>query len=152
MNSFSHLSKAFLVAFICYGCDVHVSPTPTVTKIRYGVSSGECVGYCDEDLTLTSTKLTFEMTSVDQMPVSCSQTFTKPLWTSLTKKIDVEKFNETEAVSGCPGCTDIPVEWIEITTAFTIHKVSFDYGDAPEEAKDYIEDLRALMRGMNKCN
>lgn len=57
---------------------------------------------------------------------------------------------EPNTISRCPGCTDQPVEWIEVTFSDHTKKAArYNVGDGPVGIRDLVEKLNALMEKLH---
>ncbi len=121
----------------------------TFDYVRYGISFNMCLGYCMRQVEITESDITFLARGwnfTDTIPdITCSQDITSDEWYELYSKIDMDAFNSLPEFIGCPDCADGGAEWIEISKEGDAHKVTFEYGDAPEEVESYINILRSYM-------
>ncbi len=120
-----------------------------IISIKYGTSFGECQGYCKRSIEITESAIKFMAEGWydnNKLPdIYVTQEFASQDWQKLGSKIDLVIFRNLEEVIGCPDCDDGGAEWIEITTTELSHKITFECDNEPEEVKEYIEELSALM-------
>jgi len=123
--------------------------------VRYGTSFNMCLGYCLRQVEITESEVTFVAKGwnfSDTIPdINCSQDITSGEWYELNSKIDLDSFNALPETIGCPDCADGGAEWIEIKREGTIHKVTFEYGSAPQEVSSCIGILRNYMQSDSYC-
>ena len=146
-----------VVTLLIVGCTQKTTPEqpstgqPSATTsqqltIKTGTSFGECVGYCKQDITITSEEIIFHKSGwgqeypeiTQEVPISDEQ------WNRLMDSVDFEKFNSLQDVIGCPDCADGGAEWIEINNGKSTKKVTFEYGDTISEIDDLILELRKI--------
>jgi hypothetical protein len=127
---------------------------PNISKIQYGASFGECIGYCKQDITITSSKIEYSKSgwSDTLKTISCNESTDSSTWAELMKEIDPSAFNGLQETIGCPDCADGGAEWIEIESGASKHKVTFEYMNEPVAVKLYIDKLRSLRNKFKDCN
>jgi hypothetical protein len=117
--------------------------------IKYGISFGECLGYCQFDLTITESAIVFHKNGFDLeglLPeISATEIIDAENWEELVYKIDFASFLSLDSIIGCPDCTDGGAEWVEIKNRDIIYKVTFEYLDEPDEFSAYIDILRNYL-------
>lgn len=125
-----------------------------ITKIQYGTSFGMCVGRCKTELTATFKLTELEKASWDNSieAVRCTKETTCEEWLEMTKKIDLTEFFSMQESYGCPDCADGGAEWMLIYTGSSRHRVTFEYGNPPEELRPYIAQYRALAESFENCD
>ncbi|MAG02813.1 hypothetical protein CMI42_05740 [Candidatus Pacearchaeota archaeon] len=125
-----------------------ISITSQELIIKTGTSFGECLGYCEEDITIVKENIVFHKNGrgqddlfpevTEEVPISPEQ------WNALLNSLDLEKFSSLDDVIGCPDCADGGAEWIEIDNGETTKKVTFEYGDSISEIDSFILSLRKI--------
>lgn len=70
----------------------------------------------------------------------------------ITSQIDQESFKKLKSTYGCPDCADGGAEWVEIKVGMNTKRVTFEYGNPPEELKVLNEQLRAIQQQYDKKN
>jgi hypothetical protein len=127
---------------------------PADFQIKYGTSFGMCVGYCNNEIKVSTKEVVLNSTSRNETPAvkTCSRILTESEWNSLKNGFVVEKFMELKETYGCPDCADGGAEWVEITANGTTKKVMYEYNKAPEELKEQVAMLKEIMTSLNKCN
>ena len=112
-----------------------------VTTILHGKAFGHCAGYCIWEQTYTADELISSKTShrADQYPeVKITRAFTEADMKRLLEDFDLEKFRQLPETIGCPDCADGGSEYIEITTAGTKKRVTFENGKAPYGFENFV--------------
>ncbi|MCX6227268.1 MAG: hypothetical protein NTV01_21405 [Bacteroidia bacterium] len=143
----------FISILIVSGCKKDTCSCGYV-KIEYGTSFGECMGYCKRDISITSDKIVFTKSGWDNSVKTkhCDQDIADDDFSDLTGKIDLQDFKDLDEVIGCPDCADGGAEWIRIVTPDSDKKVTFEYGNEPDEVKAFIEILRNYLKGFENCD
>lgn len=121
----------------------------SLVQIKYGTSFGECIGYCKKDLTLKSGTVFYKhygwVNTVE--PITYSDILEENIWSYLKEKLDIASFMALPTTIGCPDCADGGAEWIEIELVNgDKHKVTFEYYNEPNAVKNYISELREMMK------
>ena len=120
-----------------------------IISIEYGTSFGECLGYCQHSIKITSNLIEYEAVSIvspEEFPdIHYQKSITTDEWDEITDEINFLVFRNLDEVIGCPDCTDGGAEWIDIETSSVSHKVTFEYMNEPEEVTDLINELRELL-------
>ena len=146
-------SYVFILIFISAGCKKDCN-CYSILKIEYGVSFGECMGYCRRDISITPDKIVFTKSgwsgSTDTR--HCTEKIESRDFESLTGKISVSEFKKLDEVIGCPDCADGGAEWIRIVTPGLDKKVTFEYGNEPVVVHMCIGILRDYLKGFDNCN
>ncbi len=118
--------------------------------IKYGISFGECLGYCKRSIDISDSDITFMKKGWEIEGTLPDITLTEPLddkfWTQLIEKIDFADFSRLDSIIGCPDCADGGAEWIEIKKAGQVHKIIFENRNEPKAVKDYIGILRTYLQ------
>ena len=126
-----------------------------IRKITFGQLQNHCLGYCSEQIEITSEGITYikEAPNDNSLPPqTCSDTLAKGEWDLPVSKIDVEAFkNLPDTTALYPEGEDPEVSaWVEIETQKT-NKVVFPKGQEPSETKDYIDKLRKYLNSFEGC-
>ena len=77
----------------------------------------------------------------------CQTTMPDSTWLALIGAISLNEFNDLPESIGCPGCADGPVEWIEIETITSSHRVTFD----PFELPPTLSNLYAAIEQVDSA-
>lgn len=114
--------------------------------LSYGTSFGECIGYCQTELTLTAASITYTLRSQVTMQPDRRYVSRMPpgLWRDLTARVAAIRFEALDDVYGCPDCADGGAEWVEVHEGLFAKRVTFEYRNAPEPLGALTEDLRAM--------
>jgi hypothetical protein len=112
-----------------------------------GTSFGMCAGYCTTMLEVSPTSATLTETSRDPVRQP-TRTRTLPLspseWQRIQAAVEPNVFTSVAGVHGCPDCADGGAEWIELKTAQSVARVTFQYGQAPPAIARLQGEIRAL--------
>jgi hypothetical protein len=125
-----------------------------VETISYGTSFGMCVGYCVNNLSIASEKVTFSKSKNGQTPdtKTCTSLITVTELNAIKGLIDSDKVAKLPETIGCPDCADGGAEWVSLTVKGKTHKIVFEYGKAPAELAAVVVKLRALKEAFKNCN
>ena len=127
-----------------------------VVSINYGTSFGECIGYCNNNITVTDTNVLLEKkgwSNIVTLPeVTETTVVTAAVLQELFEKVDFDAFLNLEEVIGCPDCADGGAEWVEIITEDQSYKVTYEYFNEPEVLKELAAALRELNASLQKDN
>jgi hypothetical protein len=156
-SKFLLFSIVFMILF-SFSCnkDEKTAVNKTMTKIRYGTSFGECMGYCMNEMVIEQTNVKLKSTSWDtaNYPVKqCQKSISAEKWNELTGLTYGISFNSLDSIYGCPDCADGGAEWVEITTPEWKHKVTVDYSgpNRPVVLEALLDSLRALKTTFKGC-
>ncbi|MEJ2884291.1 hypothetical protein [Pedobacter sp. GR22-6] len=115
--------------------------------ITHGSSFGHCQGMCNKELKLYPKKTEFKTWSngpgISQLEKGVATTGKD--YEAILAKIDVKKFKRLKNTYGCPDCADGGAEWISLKMGFSTKKVTFEFGNPPEELKSINDDLRKVQ-------
>jgi hypothetical protein len=142
-----------ILLFSNFSCEDETEPGK-VTYLSYGTSFGECLGYCIREVVVGGNIVFTKRgwSTGELLPdSSCSYTFIRDPLPDYLDDIDLSAFLEMEETIGCPDCADGGAEWLELGFEDLVKRVTFEYGNEPEEFADIIPDLRKLMEGFNDC-
>lgn len=119
--------------------------TPSSDFIKYGMSFGECSGYCItentyQELQITSVRKAWRDT-VNYPPKITTYRISKTDWNKYYESLDFNAFSKLPKVTGCPDCTDGGAGWIELSKSGNTHKVTFDLQNPPTELESLIKQL-----------
>lgn len=141
--------KNYLFLFMMMGllvsCEKNEGNPSEIKQLGYGTSFGMCVGYCTNAMVLKSGSVIYSRSGWnDQVtPIKCTENLTQISWDSFKKTVDLSKFFSLPEIIGCPDCADGGAEWLEIEEfSGKKYKVTFEYGNAPEELKNAVAALR----------
>lgn len=145
------LAVLILVASLA-GCEFPAVPGSTDgVVIRSGTSFGMCVGYCSTELSLSEREVRFirSSRSAEYPPLTRHQAMSAERWNAIRAAIDWNALAGLEAVYGCPDCADGGAEWIEVTSAGTTKRVTFEYGAELPELASLQGQIRALREHLD---
>jgi hypothetical protein len=127
--------------------------TPDNLVIKYGIWGGWNPETEDIKIIPTSVLYTFTYrdSSGNSKSTNCTSFLNKPSYDSIYFAINIPRFNKLPEVTGCPGCADGKVEWIEITSPSSSHKVTFEPADAPVEVQKILPFLRRHLADFKYC-
>ena len=120
-----------------------------IQLVEYGTSFGECMHYCKNTIVITPSTITFTSSSnvvnSNYPDIIINAEFSSENWDNLLNEINFLTFRNLEEVIGCPDCVDQGAEWVKIVTEDLSHKVTYEYGDEPEELEDLVEVLKTYF-------
>jgi hypothetical protein len=123
---------------------------------RYGSFFGECLGYCQTEIKIereSIQKKSKGWNQYDELPKTERIEIVNSIYfEELTRYLDFNKFKKLDEVLGCPDCADGGGEWVEIRRNGQTSKVTFEYGNAPEELSNIIGLLRAYASSFNAAS
>jgi len=125
-------------------CEKNDGNPSEIKQLGYGTSFGMCVGYCTNSILLRSGTVMYSRSGWnDQVtPIKCTENMTRISWESFKKIVDLNEFFSLPEIIGCPDCADGGAEWVEIENfSGKKYRVTFEYGNAPEELKDVVSAL-----------
>ena len=151
MKKIYKLILVILIVSLFPGCEKTGSDyySQDTEYVKYGISFGECLGYCRYDLTITGSTIVFHKNGFDLeglLPeISATEIIDAENWEELVYKIDFASFLSLDSIIGCPDCTDGGAEWVEVKNRDVIHRVTFEYMDEPSDLAAYIDLLRDYL-------
>ena len=126
-------------------------PPSTISQeliIKTGTSFGMCLGYCQQDITITKDKIVIHKSGRNQdgplpevtedIPISSEQ------WDTLISSLKIDEFNSLDDRIGCPDCADGGAEWIEIIDGDTTKRVTFEYSDTISQIENFVIEIRKI--------
>lgn len=117
------------------------------TEIKSGTFFGLCYGYCQTQIDIINKNVIFTVSGWDttNYPIkTLDGILSNQEWDSLLELIDMDTLLSLDNIIGCPDCADGGGEWIEITKADTIKRVTFEYGMTVEPIQNLIEKVRVI--------
>lgn len=141
-----------LISVICFFvCSCTNELDKRILKVNYGTSFGECVGFCQKQLAISSDSIHYTaICNACMTPMHARKDIysspTKTEWDSIRNNIPISSFWVLPEVIGCPDCADGGAEWLEIWLENgEKHKVTFEYNNEPVVLKQYLPKLRRLL-------
>lgn len=118
-------------------------PSSQQPVFSYGISFGECLGYCYGTLTITEGKAALVRSSWNALPArEGSENLAAGEWAQLVKSLRWAEFQSLPDTLGCPDCADGGAEWVQAAFPDEEKRVTFEYGhDLPG-----FSDLLSLLR------
>jgi hypothetical protein len=117
-----------------------------IESITYGTDycSGKCIGFCRKQKKYNSKYIisTEEYCKQDNKPKIDTTIIDKTRWTNICNYVELDKFLKVPSITGCPGCSDGGIEWIEIVTTKRTHKIKFEYNHFIKEIGGLLVILR----------
>lgn len=117
-------------------------------SIKTGTYFGECLGYCNDELSITSEKMIYLKTTnvkdetypdiVEEAAITTED------WNDLVALVDLDTFNALPDTIGCPDCADQGGEWVEISDGRTTKRIDFELGASVAEIDRLVSRLRGL--------
>ncbi len=157
---------AFAVFILIAGCRPQQSGAPDASPsvrertgnaeptliIRSGTFAGECVGYCERELQITSKELAFE--EHDRTGKSPTRRYRRPIksdeWHDLLSRVDRAALNALPNEIGCPDCADGGGEWLEVDFGDARKRVTFDRGADVPQVRQLLTKVRALEASIER--
>lgn len=129
------------------GCDKNKMTNDMVVK--YGSSFGMCVGYCQKELQVSSTCITFTKRKNGNKPdtKTSKKTISEADLNQIKSIIGNLSLTLLPEVIGCPDCADGGAEWIEVNAGGVKRKITFEYGKAPKELETLVSQLKTMQDG-----
>lgn len=113
--------------------------------LETGTSFGECFGYCQRQLTITPSEITYRQASFNDLP---TETYTLEYdpqrFDQLILLLDPVTFNQQPHVSGCPDCADGGAEWYRLTENGNVKEIVIEYGDSVDGLNEFLLAARSL--------
>lgn len=121
--------------------------------IKSGTSFGKCIGYCETELIINGTEVSFKELarglSGQMLP---DRFFTDSIavdeWNELVGNFDWDTFAALDSVIGCPDCTDGGAEWIEVEYFGRIKKVTFEFGESLDGLDTFVMKIRQIRKNI----
>jgi hypothetical protein len=137
----------FLIMMIglLFSCEKNEVNPSDIKQLGYGTSFGMCVGFCNNSMLLKSGMITYSRSGWNNQveSIKCTEKMTQLSWDTIKKSVDLNEFFALPEILGCPDCADGGAEWLEIENfSGKKYKVTFEYGNAPEELKNIVKALR----------
>jgi len=129
--------------------------TEKVQEIGYGTSFGMCAGYCLNNVVVVNTgEITFSKTAngINPSTKTCTKEITEAEVRTLKGLVKASDFNKLPEVIGCPDCADGGAEWVALKLEGKLKRVTFEYGNAPDEIKELVIKLREIKESFKDCN
>jgi len=86
--------------------------------VRTGSYAGMCVGYCDHQTTIGPKSIRLVTRAFDDKAkypdMESKRAITKKDWETLEASIDAKVLAALDVRTGCPGCADEVVNWVEV--------------------------------------
>ena len=121
----------------------NVESTPI---IRSGTFAGECVGYCNRELQITSKELVFEKKDGLKKRPTCRyrRSVESTEWHDLLSQVDRAALEALPNTIGCPDCADGGGEWLEADFGDIKKRLTFDRGADVPQVRQLLTKVRAL--------
>lgn len=129
--------------------------------ISFGQSFGECIGYCESEITVTETITDFSARgwNDEPLPPVTGQAATDvALWRSLVLAVNTKEIGSLPDEVGCPDCDDGGARWISVSRVSSslpqetlfFKKVSFEFDNPPVELKPLVDLLAPVRTELSK--
>lgn len=118
-----------------------------IEYVKYGTSFGHCVGLnCNKSYTFSKNEISYARRANGHMTDSLVQrtSIETEQWENLINSIKDSGIKKLPNRIGCPDCADGGSEWVEINEGNKITRVTFEYGNAPNEIKSVIRIAKRL--------
>lgn len=136
------------------GCNIaHEEPVAPVAGptqvVRTGTSFGNCIGYCNTEMTIDSTEVTLTKSAGGRSathPPDSIKTLTISLdeWRAINEAADFTTLATLDTIIGCPDCADGGAEWIELRRGDAVKRVTIEYGTTIPPIKELMDRVRAV--------
>ena len=148
-----HLAYALLLAATAAFAQQPAAPQRSapgahIVRIEYGSSSGMCLGYCQQQTTVTPgavrtlsrSNASLEGHRDPEHPdVKSRHKITAEQWQRAQAAIDTDYLFSLPDRIGCPGCVDEPIDWIAVEYSDGTKKsVECNAGGPPTELADKV--------------
>lgn len=140
-----------IAIFTSISCDDNnsVPIDKEITKVSYGTSFGECVGYCIKHIEVSDVQIKFYKYGWEfgkMLPeININDSIKNNYFQKLVEQVDFNAFTQLQPVIGCPDCADGGAEWIEIQRGDSTYKVTFEYYNEPAELTCLVNYLRTYI-------
>lgn len=118
--------------------------------IRTGVYMGECLGYCYQDMTITSNDVVHIKYALPQDPswpdIVHQVSMGVDEWNKLVQDLDLQAFWALPRTIGEPDAADQGGEWVEISDGQKTKRVDFALDADIDEISPFLETLRELRK------
>lgn len=144
----------FLFSMVVTACKKDKERPNDTLAISYGLDVGMCRGYCNTNLTVKKDLLVMKRTDNNPAVAAkiCERTISTEDWNTLKTSINLIEFSKLKDTYGCPGCTDLGINWVEITYNGTTKRVTFESGKEPDKMAAYLNILRKHSDSFKDCN
>jgi hypothetical protein len=122
---------------------------PKVVRVRMGTYAGMCIGWCDSETTIDSKSIVV----VNKSPgdprrypeLKMTTSITKQDWNDVLDSVDASVLSAMNGRTGCPGCADEQVQWLEVEFSDGTKKgISYNQGTGPRVIADFITRLGSV--------
>jgi hypothetical protein len=131
--------------------------TPTNIKvIKWGTYAGECLVYCNQEITLTTKTIGYSLTS--KVPDANNPDIKKQSknnqndWSKLINALDLQAFLSLQPKIGDPDAADQGGEFIAISFDSKTHRVDFVREREIPEISAFLDVLRAITTKISDAN
>lgn len=117
--------------------------------IARGTSFGKCQGYCNKELVVAASSITYNEWQNGGQPRPKTRKEEGDQSASLKELADgfnLSQFYKMDKTIGCPDCADGGAEWLEVKKGKNTTRVTYEYGKAPENLKVAAEKLKGLQQ------
>jgi len=119
-----------------------------VTILRNGTYFGECIVDCNEEIAVSSEKVTYSLTSnvfdPDHPDIHADGAVAPSDWHALVGKIDWEALRSLPEAIGQPDMADAGGEFLEVSAGAATRRVGLRLGATVPEVAPLLEALREL--------
>lgn len=120
-----------------------------VVRVRTGSYAGMCIGWCDTVTSIDSRSIQTVTTSPgDPKHYPQLKTITRITprqWRELQSSVDATVLAAMDERTGCPGCVDEMVEWVEVQFSDGTKKgIAYNVGTGPRAITDFLKKLSAI--------
>jgi hypothetical protein len=122
---------------------------PKVVRVRMGTYAGMCIGWCDSETTIDSKSIVVVNKSPGEPrrypELKMTTLITRKDWNDVQNSVDASVLSAMNGHTGCPGCADEQVQWIEVEFSDGTKKgISYNQGTGPRVIADFITRLGSI--------
>lgn len=142
--------KLFCYYLLIFAYIFYTDAERNIRSIASGTSFGECLGYCQQAINITSRPsnvLATKRSNGDDKtypPLQKRYRFPQKQWNELIALVNLERIRALPNRIGCPDCADGGAEWIEIDATDGTKRVTFEYGSSVEGIETFLARIRKL--------
>ena len=138
----------FFISLFLFSCQTDYEKVEVNDiAIKTGIFFGFCGGYCKSEVEIVNRDVVFIASSwsdPNYPDTMLNGNISIQEWDSLIESVNMDSLLLLDDIIGCPDCADGGGEWIEITKADTLKRVTFEYGETVEPIQSLIEKVRVI--------
>lgn len=142
------LALCGLITLIFFSCKK--SNDAKTPRITYGYSFG--MANATQQIRLNEDLFLYENKSMAlKIDKRCSKAAENGLFKEILNSADLETFRKLPTHFGCPDCADGGAEFIEIEMDGIVKRVTYNYGEVPDELSAVVAKLKPVMLSFKDC-